>query len=244
MLCPHCMQRSDTIPQHMSMETVEQCARHAEAVGVMAILISGGEPTEHPQFKDIVKRFLRFPMVAIISNGEWIDDLEKVKTMRWLMSYKNVSLQITNIRGIYPREVNIRKIRSIFPKVCVEQDGLYMMSLGRATEHEEYLEAARRHEYTTSCFSSALTSAQLPYAAALKNMEMRGKLCHPLIDWKGGMHWSESWLCPSFAHISEPLDYISRRARIWRPCGKCPDYKKLLENNTPQYVVAKEILGI
>ena len=63
MLCPHCMQRSDAQQRHMSMETVEQCARHAEELGVMAVMISGGEPTEHPQFKEIVKRFLKFPIV-------------------------------------------------------------------------------------------------------------------------------------------------------------------------------------
>lgn len=244
MFCPHCMQRSDAGQWHMSMETVEQCARHAEELGVMAIMISGGEPTEHPQFKEIVRRFLKFPIVCIISNGDWADNLEMIKTMRWLLSHKNVSLQITNIPGIYPREVNIRKIRTLFPRVAVEQNGLLMMSLGRATEHEEFLAAARQHPYTTSCFSSALTSAQMPYPYAIRNMEVRGKFCHPLIDWKGGMHWSESCQCPSFADISEPLEDIAVKAHRWRPCGSCPDYKKLLDNNSPQYIAAKEILGI
>lgn len=245
MLCPHCMQRSDVTPMHMSMENVELCARHAEQLGVNSILISGGEPTEHPQFKEIVKRFINFPFVAIISNGDWADNLEMVKTMRWLLSYKNVSLQITNIKGLYPREVNLSKIRTLFPNVAIEQTDLNMMvSLGRATEHEEYLEAARKHPFTTSCFSSALTSAQLPYAYAVKNMEIRGKYCHPLIDWQGGMHWSESWLCPKFAHISEPMDEIAEKAHRWRPCGHCADYKKILSKTDPQYIVAKEILGI
>lgn len=244
MLCPHCMQRSDVTPMHMTMETVEQCVRHAEDAGVQAIMISGGEPTEHPQFKEIVKKFIKFPIVAIISNGDWIEDVEKIKTMRWLLSHKNVSLQITNIKGLYPREVNIRKIRTLFPKTAIEQTGLYMMSLGRATEHPKFLEAALQHPYTTSCFSSALTSAQLPYKDALFNMQIRGKFCHPLVDYKGGMHWSESCICPTFAHISEPFEDIANKAHEWRPCGKCPDFKKILENNNAQYIVAKEILGI
>lgn len=125
MLCPHCMQRSDATPRHMSMETVELCARHAEELGVMAVMISGGEPTEHPQFKEIVKRFLKFPVVGIISNGDWADNLEMIKTMRWLLSHRNVSLQITNIPGIYPREVNIRKIRTLFPRLTPTPSGTW-----------------------------------------------------------------------------------------------------------------------
>lgn len=242
--CPHCMQRSTPKAQHMSMEVVDMCVQHARGIGAQAIMISGGEPTEHPQFKEIVKKFLKFPIVCIISDGEWIEDVEKVKTMRWLMSNKNVTLQITNIKGIYPREVNLRKIRAIFPNVAIEKDGVYMMPLGRATEHEEFMEQARKHPYTTSCFSSALTSVQLPYQLAVAQMQIMGKFCHPLVDWQGGLHWSESWLCPTFAHISEPFSDIARKAHAWKPCGKCEGYKKLLEKTDEKYVKAKSILGI
>lgn len=244
MLCSHCMQRSDTTPMHMSMDIVDMCVKHAEELNVNAILISGGEPTEHPHFKEIVKKFIKFPSVGIISNGDWANDVDKVKTMRWLLSHKNVSLQITNIKGLYPREVNLAKICNLFPKVAIEQEGLFMHALGRATEHSEHLEAAKRHLFTTSCFSSALVAAQMPYFYAIRNMESRGKFCHPLIDWKGNIHWSESWLCPSFAHISEPLNVIAKKAQAWRPCGKCPDFKKILENNDPKYNLAKRILAI
>lgn len=244
MLCTHCLQRSDETPMHMSMNTVDLCVEHALACGVRAIMISGGEPTEHPDFKEIMKKFINFPLVCIISNGMWIDNLEMIKTMKWLMSNKNVFLQITNIKGLYPKKVDLYRIKCLFPTVAIEKDKLYMLSLGRATDYKSHMALAKQHPYTMSCMSSSVISAQMSYRNALAMLELRSKFCHPLIDWKGNIHWSESWLCPSFANVEEPFEEIARKANLWRPCGGCADYQKLLEKTDNQYVQAKRILGI
>ncbi len=246
MECPHCMQDSKPEPMHMSQETLDQVIQHAKEAGVHAILISGGEPTEHPQFKEITERIIsEFPMIGIISNGQWIDDPEKTKILQELMKNPGVFLQITNVPGIYPKGINEEKIKELFPGTPIEHGPLHIMTLGRARGDERFEKEAREDSLTTtSCFSSALTVAQLPYKETLRNLEIRGKFCHPLVDWKGKLHWSESWLCPSFAEISESLEEISKKAKAWRPCGACPDYKKLLGKKDRKYIVAKEILKI
>ena len=241
--CSHCMQNSTEDPQHMSMEIVKRTVKFAEWSHAFAILISGGEPTEHPKFFEIAKMFSKFECVAIISNGDFISDPDKTAKMKELLKRNNFSMQITSISGIYPRQVDLKALEAL-PHTVSHTEGINMLSLGRAATSPKYSEIAKTTNGTTSCFATALTFAQLPYVFALKNIEMRGKMCHPLIDWKGNLHISESWLCPSFANIFEDFTSIADKAHNWRPCGKCADYQKLLKKNDPQYLQAKQILGI
>lgn len=241
MSCPHCMDNSGLSPQHMTMETARLAHKFAKEAGAHVILISGGEPTEHPEWESIVNLFLDFHLVAILSNGMWIDDEEKTKTMRKFLESGKVVCQITSIPGIYPTLVDIARLKAL-PNLEIHQGEINMIALGRAATDPHWSEVASKSAGTMSCFSSALVSAQLPFKQAIQNMEMRVKLCKPLIDWQGNLHWSESWLCPSFGHVSEDFDTLARKAHEWRPCCKCADYKKLKNNNSSQYIVAKQIL--
>lgn len=246
MECTHCMQRSASDGKHMSMQTVDASVDFAQKSNAHVILISGGEPTEYPQFKEIVKKFLQFPVVLILTNGMWIDDIETIKTMRWLLSHKNVFMQVSHFSRYYPHEVNLKKMHILFPDqyICTDADGLNLLALGRTLDSPDLLEEAANSLGTTSCFSSALTAAQLPYPQSIQNMESRNKFCHPLIDWKGNLHWSESWLCPSFGNITEPFESLCTKAQQWRPCLGCPDAKKIFSHPDPKYKVASEILKL
>lgn len=244
--CSHCLQDSTENGAHMTMEMVDKAVAFAKKSNTMVVLLSGGEPTEHPRFKEVVERFLSFPQVAIASNGMWIDDERKVKEMQALMQHKNVELQISNFSAYYPKAINQSKIKALFPKafIVTRNEVVQLKALGRTTKSRELMEKAKNSEGTMSCFASALTSVQLPYLDAMLAMFMRGKLCHPLVDINGNLHWSESWLCPSFANIQEPFEDICRKAHEWKPCMRCADAKKLINNNTPNYIQAKKVLGI
>lgn len=244
--CSHCMERSSEEAAHMRMDTVDMAVEFAKRSNAHVILLSGGEPTEHPLFKDIVKKFLEFPMVTIISNGMWIEDKEKTQDMQRIMDQPNVGLQITNYPSYYPHQVDTEKIQQLFPDaaICTDETFLNLLSLGRVRDSEELLKKAAQTPYTTACFSSALTAAQLPYPMAVQNMEMRGKFCRPMVDWRGFLHWSESWLCPPFASLQDDFDTICRKAHTWRPCLMCPDAEKLLRDSRPQYIMARKIMGL
>lgn len=256
--CPHCLQRSTEEPQHMTMEIVEQAYAFGKASGANAILISGGEPTMHPEWEKIVRKFCAgFFQVSIISNGHWLFDPAQVNAMIGLLKeFGNLVIQITSVDGLYKDHQKTCEAIPLF-KVLLKRHGLkhriefvtgpiHMISLGRACEHEEYLKQAKEDMAgTTSCFVSALAAAQCnSLAKVIENLEPRGKFCHPLVDWKGNLHWSESWLCPHFAHVSEPYADIERKALSWRPCGGCPDYVKFLERKEPKYVMAKMLMAM
>lgn len=241
MLCPHCMENSGLEPEYMTMATAHLAHKFAKCSGANVILISGGEPTEHPEWEAIVKLFLDFPIVAILSNGMWVDDEEKTRVMRRFLESGKVSCQVTSIPGIYPTLVDIARLKEL-PNLIIHQDDINIVALGRAAIDPHWSHMASISAGTMSCFAPALVSAQLPFIQAIQNMEMRGKFCKPLIDWQGNLHWSDSWLCPSFGHISEDFDILARKAHEWRPCCRCAGAKKLKNNNSPQYIVAKQIL--
>ena len=255
MMCPHCMDSCVPCDKHMSEETFEKAKHFAHQSGSRVVLISGGEPTHNPLFGMFTRECAKeFPIVAFLTNGEWMGSDKEREVVDILKSHGNVSIQLTNVKGLYRKYEETEKKVEAFKKV-LRDNGLKhrmtvadriesMVSLGRATEHDEIMEEARHSMNTMSCFASALIAAQLPYVRAIDNLEHRGKFCHPLVDWQGDLHWSESVLCPRFANISEPFDVICDKANKWRPCCKCADFKKLVSKQDEKYKIAMAILGI
>lgn len=245
--CSHCMQCSSPDGANMTTGTFFEAVKFAERSNAHVILLTGGEPTEHPDFEDMVATCCRkFVMVMITTNGMWIDTPEKVDAMQRLFArYDNLTTQITNISKYYPKSVDIQQIKDLFGcKAFFETEHLNLLALGRAAQDPVLVRESESSLGTMSCFSSALVSAQLPYQMAIANMESRGKFCHPLVDYRGNLHWSESCQCPSFAHLSDGFDEICRKAHAWRPCLQCHDAEKLCGNTDIKYELAKQILGI
>lgn len=233
--CPHCMDRATPDPQHMPWPLVERSVAWAQSLGVRTMLISGGEPTCHPEWKRILDYCAeRFVFVIVPTNGAWLETPIEDDITDLLRKHTNMRFQISSFPGL---------------------------SLGRACDDPALVCLAETAAGTTSCFSSALVAAQRPLREALAIMESRGKFCHPLVDWQGSLHWAESWLCPAFAHVTEddatiaekahtdiprgPSGRVAKRAQCGvRPCGLCAGYRKLLANNEPKYLLTKLILGV
>lgn len=244
--CPHCLQDSKPSDTFMSWETVQQTYAVARKIGCHVLIVSGGEPTEHPRFGDIIDVFAQDSdvVVMIASNGDWADDDEKFALVESLLDkHPNLFLQITSIEGIYPRRVNMGRLAAL-PRTDCFTGKLEILALGRAATNKAFAEMAENSIGTTSCFSSALIAAQQPLCMAVGTMELMGKFCHPAVDFRGRMHWSESWLCPHFADVTEPWEDIVRKAGAWRPCGHCKGYRKLQAKTDYQYIQGKKILGI
>lgn len=266
--CPHCLQAcvGPEHNEHMSQGVFYNSLALFRKLGVNVLIISGGEPTLHPKWAEWTREALRSAAhVGILTNGNWlipeahtpiagtIADLLRENKGR-------ISVQICSDPMWYPNHESIiagyKRFTERFPdavkSVTLETKVEHMLSLGRAASNPVCLELAKKDKTsTTSCFMCALISAQTDVKTAVCMLEARGKFCRPFIDWEGGMHWSESHLCPEFFKLPSHLemddamfDQISEAAHAWRPCGKCADYKKLLDNNHPKYVLAKKILGI
>ena len=91
--CPHCMDRATPDPQHMPWPLVERSVAWAQSLGVRTMLISGGEPTCHPEWKRILDYCAeRFMFVIVPTNGSWLetpieDDIIDLLTFREAYRY-------------------------------------------------------------------------------------------------------------------------------------------------------------
>lgn len=266
--CPHCLQAcvGPKHNEHMSQGVFYNSLALFRKLGANVIIISGGEPTLHPKWDEWTREALRVAAhVCITTNGNWLIPETNTSTAGTIVDLLRenrgrVSVQVCSDPMWYPNHENIiagyKRFTERFPDVvkfvALETKVEHMLSLGRAASNPDCLETAKKDKTsTTSCFMGALVSAQTDFKTTVCTLESRGKFCKPLIDWEGGIHWSESHLCPAFFKIPSHLamddamfDQISEAAHAWRPCGKCADYKKLLNNNYPKYVIAKKILGI
>jgi len=255
---PHCMQRSSLEPQHMKMETVHKFLEMLLDIPAHSVGISGGEPLMHPKWyeiTDLIAKNVDIPI--LITNGYWIGDNEtESQVVELLKKYPRLNIQVTSIKRFYrdydkimakvPAFKTLLKNNGLKHRLEVTTDGISLHKLGRACDHEECRKEAQSNtKGTTSCFAAAYAAMQCKtIQMAISQMEIRGKFCHPFIDWKGNIHWSESWLCPSFANVSWHPHEISKAAVKWKPCGKCAGYKKLLARTEEHYVIARQMLGI
>lgn len=278
--CPHCLQASGPTPQHMPLGLFKNALILSKMAKCQFLMISGGEPTDHPDWEnylDLACNNADCQVVMFITNGKWLGTDKEDIVLDKLRKHPLLFIQVTSDPRYYPdwSRKTISERFHLFEEKCGDELGMChvdsllgshgfsrvalireindLKALGRAAEVKTLRKVARACHSTTSCAASALIAAQAKgdFISTISFLEKTMKWCRPLVDWRGGVHWSESWLCPSFftipSHLllDEPMFLqISEAASAWRPCGKCEDYQKLLTKTDPKYVKAREILGI
>ncbi len=244
--CRHCLQCSTAREQHMDRSTWLKAISIAKLSKATCLMVSGGEPTDHPYWEEWVdEACTRFNIVTLATNGLWLLDEHKVEGVRIMLKFlRNLFIQVTSVPGIYSRHEEVVSAfnKAHLPRTVLHDGKLHIKALGRAAKNEPFVTEAKTSKGTTSCFSSAVMSAQLPYLSAVRELESMGKICHPLIDWRGDMHWSESWKCPAFANVFDTFLDIQRKAHAWRPCGRCQDWKKAIASREDSYIKALALL--
>ena len=265
--CRHCMQDSGAHGEHITPQLMRNALLFAKAIDSKMLVISGGEPTLHPDFLSYVDEVCtKFRSASVATNGSWLlkdspnHEIGK-RLVRMLDTHDNLFIQVCSVPGLYQNSDEITKIfKEKFPEDGPYQSRVFiankieaMCALGRAASDEECLEKAKyESKTTTSCFSSAVVGAQLPLKEAIFALEVRGKFCHPMIDCQGHVRWSESRTCPFFGQLPQASDItedevarLSAAAHEWRPCGACADYAKLFDPKRGiRYKTAVEMLGL
>jgi len=258
--CPHCLQDSREDGGLMSMETFRDAVRFGYNTGWHLFLVSGGEPTMNPEmermllwFDDISQSLHRefgVPIkFAIATNGTWIEDADK-RRMMWriarLKSYMFTQVY-TNKRWYqdYDFIQDWRTELEQIPHCMIVEDQLWMQDLGRARTNAECQAEVEKNPYRCSCMNAALAAHQVPNKKYYGiQLESRSQICSPCVDFKGDVHLSESWLCPSVGNVTtESSDIIYSRMGEFKPCMRCKNSKKLYDNED-KLALAREIFGI
>jgi len=252
--CPHCMEDSNPNGQIMDARAFHKAIKFAQYIGCSSVILSGGEPTTHPDFFKFCKSLnddYKMPF-TIVSNGTWCDDEKIVRQVKRICSdFKYmIGMQVYTNKLFYKDYDKIHNNKAFFDsfdgKITLDESQIRsMQDLGRARTCEIAQKMCDESEYHMSCLNAALISKQVSYPTAYgKQLEMNAKhFCHPMVDFNGYVHLSESWLCPNVGNVTKDLfDKIWLNIQLYQPCGKCKGYKKFIESTNPRIMLARKII--
>lgn len=240
--CSHCFANSTQSNEHMSWSMLESILLYIKHLPVAEmefisshklsmlptnLVVTGGEPTEHPQFDDFIIRMAEvLPHMTIIveSNGSWIHDEEKKRKMKRVLEldmlgmvfnashhkyYPNYTKFMTSVDKLLAFGLDIAK--SISPdtpdediknKVVVDtdwQDKAGLIQLGRASE-------LKLEEMTTPAIPNCMqltyiAQEQINLTALLVSLEHRGLFTSPVFSTDGNIY-------PGFSHLCTPVGQV------------------------------------
>lgn len=231
--CTHCMNNAKPCNKHMSEETFKDALQFQLKHGGPFCILTGGEPTEHPQFMKFVTMALETRChVTVTTNGVWMQD--KYITVDGLCDqYAGPFWQVTSDKRYYP--VSIDTTLPVFHRpnvvVCDELGPIYPQ--GRAVTNGLHCEAKG-----SKCFNIRAVVKQLydQHGDRLTldfvngMMLINQRMCTPHITVSGDIKLGESDLCPVCSNIYKPEKEIIQDILHFR-CGQCSHINR---NLTPQ----------
>lgn len=233
----------------MTDETFEEVIKFIKRTWASGTLIvSGGEPMEHPKFWDMIHRLSkelnnRVVAINVTTNGtEIFKDFERFEAE--FPTMENVYWQITRVPGLYPEE--IKKDDPVLEKLnkLIEQQSRNKLSRiytefemiakiypqGRALENDLW---TRGGTYACKCFNIRSVALHCQsFNSVVGNMVAIGKYCVPCIEYNGSIKLGESKLCPACSHVSRDDMHIMNDIRAF----KCKACKEAIANIPKTYV--------
>lgn len=246
MACPHCMQDSKPDGSLMAQNTFEQVLDFCREAKPMVVIVTGGEPTEHPRWAVMVRELLRVKGVAlvnVVTNGAWIDDREqRLRMARLIREAKGrVKVQVYSHPKYYQdHEWTVEHEQQYRSIGCIADfhSPIFMQDLGRARKN--CIEETEQSDHVPSCINSHLIAVQARSLPQFLTMAAQAaKFCRPLIDPDGGIHMSESWLCPAVAHVTDGVEEAFRKMQSARPCKGCRLYKNFEQLHPQEMEILK-----
>lgn len=232
MACSHCFVNATPKGKHMCFSTFIKAVELANKLRVKVLIVSGGEPTDHPQYLEFMD-YLAFNytgIISVVSHGLFINDKERCEEV--FGRNKDVQFQITNDKRWYPQKLcrtTARRLEQKYKNVgFVWKIGGELFPQGRARRHLKITEDNAKVK-GTRCFNlrSFVNSPAIDgVAAAIRELEQRGKFCTPSININGSIGMGESNECPETAYVTDSLDTISNSIKRSQ-CNDCGMLNKL-----------------
>lgn len=209
--CSHCISDAKPDGKHMAKEVFLDVLEFLRKNGLYQnMIISGGEPTEHPEFEEFMESLIKFfrknqfqGSATVTTNGFWI--LEHPEKALEIVNAGDGSFQIffqvsTDSR-YYPKELPVHKRIWREKGVALFEDCVKQMyPLGRAKKN-----GYPSNRISSHCFNIRAIAKQLPTGSTfqdiVRTLESAGKFCTPAIRIDGGISLGESDLCPKCSSI-------------------------------------------
>lgn len=222
--CIHCMNDACKSNKHMSEEVLEKALDlYLETDNFNTLVVSGGEPTEHPNFMKMM-HIIYYRLgclhrnVCVTTNGMWFD--RNVNMLRMMLQESeyfgvNTLVQVTNDRGYYLEHLSRCSEIFDFPNVELS-DVSHLYPQGRAlTNNLECTAKTRKCHNFRECVRGTSSIVE-----AINMYSSLNRFCSPAVCYDGSIVLGESDLCTPVASIYDTKDEIRRNILV-HDCYKC-----------------------
>lgn len=241
--CTHCMNSATPEGEHMTLDTLDDVLEFLiRNEAYEHVVVSGGEPTEHPDFELIMNRILtRFSeerhqsVITITTNGFWcLEHPDAAKRIAAGTPYTKVFWQVSTDSRYYPKALPLhkrlwRESGFILCDRCVTQ----IYPQGRALANKLPWKAK-----ASKCLNVRAVTKQLKNPSIgliVEHLFVSHFYCTPAIRIDGGISLGESDHCPKVASIYNSEVEIIRKIIDFK-CHQCdfinnsldPIYKQFL----------------
>lgn len=221
--CSHCMEDSTGRGEHMSLDTFQQVIRFtlniesvAQAAGYRAMLLSGGECTDNPNFLKMLSMVEDAGLApVIITHGLWINGPLHKHILR---PNRQVFIQVTNDAAFYPRKPPMIDD----PRVAYVDKLTQIVHLGRAADKAFPLPGKRAP--TSFNFRSLVRSLGIRPAIArirLNAMAGKGGHCAPSVSHEGHFMAGETRNCFKLGTVWDAPEALEQAVLSMGTCNRC-----------------------
>lgn len=213
--CAHCLTDSRPDGEHMTRETFGRALAFIKRYEPepSAIIVSGGEPTDHPdvcQFVRRAQRTLAPRRIVLATSGEFLGDSRKDAILSL-----GVMIQVTNDPRYYPRSIRMLP----HPRVRYETQIQTLDELGRAR-----VLGMRGERVGPNCYNLRALARGRGFVNALWDLRCAGKHCTPAIEVDGTISAGESTECQRIGTVDSSPGELERGLR--KNCH-CPAVARL-----------------
>ena len=205
--CTHCMENAEPQGEHMSLDIFKKVQSFITKVygGLNLIMLSGGEPTEHPEILKILEQIKGWRTI-LLSNGLFMSDKIAEDILK-----SGVMIQVYNDPRYYPKKILINHPRVLF------FDKINMITpFGRARTNKIPTE-----KVSPSCFNlRSCVRYTRDFQKGLIILRTKKKLCTPSIDIYGNILAGESRECHKIGTVESSFTEI-RDNLLTMKCNKC-----------------------
>ena len=219
--CTHCMEEALPTGEHMPLETFKRILPFIEKCygGIRIIMLSGGEPTEHPDILKIIE-LVKDWNVILLSNGLFYSGPLKDPILD-----SGIAIQIYNDPDYYPTRVEPIK----HPNVLFAARINLLSPFGRAKKNN--LKCGRT---SPLCFNlRSCVRAKRDFREGLMALRLMEKMCSPSIDVHGDVRAGESRFCHKIGTVESSFAELSNNL-LFMKCNKCG----LEDDLAPMYLKA------
>lgn len=192
----------------------DQSIKFLKYINPSCILVTGGEPLEHPNFFSYMEKLIELfgkNRVIITSNGMFLSNETLTKKVLAL----GVFVQVTNDSRYYPKTINQTKKHKLLLYTTKIQC-IYPTGRAKTNNIKPY---GRNSPYCFNLRSIAIHNA-VSFKNAVKLLEKANKFCTPSIDIFGNVIAGESSSCYKIGTINDSDEQLLKNLKYMK-CNRC-----------------------